>query len=787
MAFAAGTQCGRYVVTSLIGSGGMGEVYRAHDTRLGRDVAFKVLPLSLAGSREFKRRFEREILAISRLSHKNICTIYDTGAHEGQPYIVMELLEGKTLDEVLAAGTMTPERLLDIAIQVVDAVDAAHQQGVVHRDLKPSNIFLTERGDAKVLDFGVAKVIPPSDSTEADPDSLVTAIGMTIGTLAYMSPEQAMGGEIDARSDLFSIGVLAYQMATGSLPFVGSRNAMLYQLTSEQTSPRPVTLAKGVPQELDQIIQRALEKDREVRYQTARDLLADLRRLRRDLASGRTAAAAAAAPPRSRRRHPWAWALAGAAVVALGLVGWRVASGWRASPAPIGTIAVLPCSGTVGTTGAEYRCDVLTENLNGSLFQMGLVVRSKQTVEPFKNSGMTALEVGKALGVDAVVTVNVRDENGLTFSVEVTDVRNGAYVWGKQFSSPSGDPYSTQKTIALDVAEGLKLRLSAQDLAELKVYQTYQDGLQYWNQRTSASLAKAVDLFKAALRDDPTFARAQAGLASSYVLMPLYGGLPPAEAYPLAKSAAEEALRLDDSLADAHATLGLVKRDYEHDWRGAEQEFKRAIELGTPSQSGPALQWYAEFLAMVGRFREAEERITQAQQEAPLSSVVRSVHGWILLCAGESGPAKQQFEETLAREPGFPLAHWFLGQLFVTRRQYDSASAHLGEAVERSGGASRMVADLAAARAMGGDRDSALILLNSLQTMGTGGATVSRYEYAVVHAALGEPDLAFNDLDAAMAEHTWQMATIACDPMLQSLHADPRYAALMGRLGLPGQ
>jgi serine/threonine protein kinase/tetratricopeptide (TPR) repeat protein len=786
MAFSPGTRLGPYEIRSFMSAGGMGEVYVAFDPRLGRQVAIKVLPPPLAEVDEFRRRFEQETQAISRLNHKNICTIFDTGTHDGRPYIVMELMEGKTLEELLRSGPMEAERVLHVGIQVADALDAAHRGGVVHRDVKSANIFVNDRGDAKVLDFGIAKVAADADGVVAR-EGNITRRGIPVGTLAFMSPEQARGEDVDLRSDLFSLGVVLYEMATGVTPFRGTTTSIIAQIVSPDPVPPPRSVESGVPAELDRIICRALEKDRRMRYQTAADLLAALRGLRRDLSTGSRSTPSAEAPP--TRKRPGALPLGGGILVAVlaAFMLWRLLAPDPLSNRPITSMAVLPCAEENDGVGTEYLCALIAERIITSLSQVpGLTVLSFQAVEPFAGDGRGAMRVGAELGVDAVLTAQVRKQSdALSVTVEVTDVRSGVHVWGNLFRSPAAGAQGMPEDIALDVAENLQLRLSTTDRERLRVLQTYQQAQYYWNERTANSLQKAIGLFSEVIEADSSFAQAYVGLASAYTLLHYYGNLEPAESYPRARVAAERALAQDEGLADAHATLGLVKRDYDRDWEGAEREFQRALQLDPRSPT--ALQWYAELLAMVGRFDEADERIRQAQEAAPLSLAVRAVHGWVLMSAGRFAEARRELETTIAMDQDFQLSHWFLGQLDFAEGDYLASVEALETATAMSGRLSRRVADLASANAFAGRQDRALELLGELERRRTAGEYVSDYDLAIVFTGLGDPARAIRSLDAALQERTWQVVNMGIDPMLNPLRGDPRFAQLLVRAGLPAR
>jgi tetratricopeptide (TPR) repeat protein len=525
-----------------------------------------------------------------------------------------------------------------------------------------------------------------------------------------------------------------------------------------------------------------------MRYQTAADLLAALRVLRRDLAAGTVSAGVerggGGREARKRRLGGLPLVVTGIAAVVLAIVAWRLFAPKSLVDRPIHTMAVLPCSDQQAGAGTEYLCSLLAERIITSLSQVpGLTVLSLQAVEPYVGDSRGAIKIGSDLGVDAVLTAQVRKEpDALSVIVEVTDVRSGVHVWGNLFRSPAEEAQGMPEQIALDVAQALQLRLSATDRARLRVLQTYQQAQYYWNDRTAASLRKAISLFTEVIRADSTFARAYVGLASAYTLLHYYGDLSPAESYPRARAAAERALELDEGLADAHANLGLVKRDYDRDWEGAEREFQRALQLDP--HSATALQWYAELLTMTGRFDEAEARIRQAQEAAPLSLAVRAVHGWVLMSAGRFKDARQVLDSTIAMDPDFELSHWFLGQLDFAQGQYAAAVKSFETATAMSGRLSRRIADLSAANAFAGHKDRARALLNELEQRRQSGQYVSGYDMAIVFAGLGQRDRAFKELESALEERTWEVVNMAIDPMLNPLHSDPRFKQLLTRAGL---
>jgi serine/threonine-protein kinase len=803
-----------YRIIDKIGEGGMGVVYRAEDTRLGRQVAVKFLSAKLAADPGAIERFQREARAASALNHPHICAVYDVGQHGDLPFLVMELLDGTTLRRKLDAGALSPDQLLDYAVQATDALDAAHAHGIVHRDIKSVNIFVTTRGQIKVLDFGLAKLTaqsstgidPYSDTTMAAGRSPhATEVGQTLGTLAYMSPEQARGEDLDGRSDVFSFGIVLYEMATGREPFKGRTSAVVFDAILNLTPPVPSAVNPSVPPELDHIINKALEKDRTMRYQSAAELRADLKRLKRETDSGRTASAARTATVMTRAAAPTATmpavpaarparrslllALGAGVVLAAVAGGYFMLFGGRSTG--IDSVAVLPFVATGGAsdaTDAEYLTDGITETLINGLTQLpDLRVSARSVVFRYKNKDTDAQQIGRDLDVRAVVTgrVSMRGDR-LVIQAELMNVADGSQLWGDQYNRPVSDLLAVQDEIASEILDKIQPRLSGEDRQRVTkrhtddsaAYQTYLQGRYHWNKATIAGYKKAIEYFQQAIARDPDYALAYAGLADSYLLLGSYW----VEAVTEAKSAAERALDIDPALAEAHVAQGHIKLLLDWDWPAAERAFSQGLTLNPSSPL--AHSQFALYLATMGRVNDAIASVRRAQALDPLSPIVNSDLGWYLLFGGETGEAIVQFRKTLEFDANSVSAHRGLGIALGQNGRYDEALTHLRRAQDLSENSPIVLGHIGAVYAAAGRREDAAAVLKELDTQATR-QYVPASSMAMVHAALGDHARALDLLEKAYDEHDFAISQIGVVPWFRMLRADSRFVALMDRLSLP--
>ncbi|HET9528846.1 MAG TPA: protein kinase, partial [Blastocatellia bacterium] len=710
-----GRSLSHYRVLSFIGAGGMGEVYLAQDTRLNRRVAIKVLPPESVADERAGKRLLREAQAAARLDHPNICAIHEIAEEDGRSFIVMQYVEGETLADRMQRKPLEFAEALDVAIQVADALSEAHSRGIIHRDIKPANIMVTPRGQVRVMDFGLVKVIKDKNSleSEAETQSLLSEPGVIVGTVPYMSPEQVRGEALDVRSDIFSFGAFLYEMVSGRHPFV-RENAAATISAILTLQPPPLTRYVDVPAEVQRIVRKCLEKDRENRYQSARELLIDLKSLKRDSEPGIPKPAGTV---NDRKRHRWFYAAAALLVLLLSASIALFLSRSSLSGKPISSLAVLPFTNSSPDPNAEFFSDGITESIINSLSQISqLKVTARTTAFRYKGKEIDPLAVGRELNVDTVLTGNViKHGDSLYVQADFVNTADGSQLWGEKYSRKLSDILAVQDEIARQISEKLQLTLTQDEKQRLtkrytddtEAYQLYIQGRFYWNKRTDEGLRKGLDYFQQAVDKDRNYALAYVGLADAYNFLGAFGlgVLPPMEAHPKAKEAAMNALRIDNTLAEAHTSLAFVMLYYDWDLLNAEREYKRAIEVNP--KYALVHQWYSHLLMASGRTSEAISEARRAQELEPVSLSTNMNVGWQLYFARQYDEAIAACKKTLDLDPNFVQARWALGRAYVQKGIFNEAIEELQKSVLDSGGGPVYLSALGYAYAASGKKGKA--------------------------------------------------------------------------------
>jgi serine/threonine protein kinase/tetratricopeptide (TPR) repeat protein len=786
-----GRQLGNYRVLSLLGAGGMGEVYLAEDTRLDRKVAIKFLTPESTADERAKRRLIREAKAAAKLDHPNICSIYEVAEAEGQTLIAMQYVEGETLAHRIKHDPMEVREALAVAAQVTDALAEAHARGIVHRDIKPENIMLTARGQVKVLDFGLAKMDPDQAVMESETETptRLTAPGMILGTVPYMSPEQLRGEQLDPRSDIFSFGALLYEMVTGRQPFAAESPASVLSaiLTRE---PLPLArYAPDAPDELQRIVRKCLEKDRGQRYQSARELVIDLGHLQRGSGPVWTGTERIAPEQHSKL---WRYALPIVLLFALVAVGTVVY--WMSPRSKtISSVAVLPFANLNADPDTEYLSDGITDNIIERLSQLpNLKVMSHSAVFHYKALETDAGAVGRELGVEAVLTGRLVKRNDvLTINLELVDAKDNSHIWGEQYDRKLSDLMAVQREIPLDVSDKLRLRLSGESkqrltrayTGETEAYQLYLKGRYSWEKFSRETSKQAVEYLEEAIKKDPNYALAYAGLADAYMFGLGAGAwLPQKEAHRRAREAATKALSLDPQLGEAHAALADVLLYDDWDFASADREFKRAVELNPSFAEGH--HEYSHLLLMLGRMGESFAESKKYLELDPVSEQPMLHLAYHYLYARQYDEAIQQYQKFFQVFPLYPntTPHIRLSDAYYQKGMFSDAVEEYLKGLAQSGSTAEKTVALREAFAKAGIKG---YLQKRIEQLKAGPQTEWDPSIASLYARLGEKDQAFEWLEKAYAEHADGLVHLKEELAFDSLRSDPRYADLLRRVGLP--
>lgn len=771
-----GRVLGHYRVVEKIGAGGMGEVYRAHDERLDRDVALKVLPAGLLADEAARRRFRKEAQALSRLNHPQIATVHDFDSQEGVDFLVMELIPGTSLSERVGAG-LPEKEVLRLGVQLLEGLAAAHEARVVHRDLKPGNLSVTPDGRLKILDFGLAALVRPQTEESASTGSL--SDGMVAGTPPYMSPEQLRGESVDARTDVYAAGAVLYELATGRRPF-GESGPRLIDAILHQAPEPPSAVGKGISSALEFVILKALEKEPGRRYQSAREMGVDLERL--------LAPSSSTVSRPLPRRPRWPWALAGAVALTVTAGVWSVRSR-AARPAPITSLAVLPLVDLSDDPEQGYFADGMTEELITNLAKIGaLKVISRTSAMHYKGTTKTAPEIARELEVDVVVEGSVqRSGERVRITAQLIRASTDKHLWAESYERDLKDVLTLQNEVARTIAGEIRVRLTPQEEMRLnrarpvdpEAYEAYMKGLLHSYKLTPPDLDAALQYFESSLRRDPNYALAHSGIAGVWVGRAQMGFVSPQEATPRAKGAALRALELDGSLAEAHYWLAAIRAFYEWDFGGAEPGFKRAIELNPNYPDARAA--YSHFLNVMGRPTEAMAQIELALELDPLNALHHAFYAVDLVFVRRYDEAIVQSQEALKTAPGNPVALSAMASAYHNKGMYPEALRQLSLYADAVG-----YREASAVLAAGNPSEYRDTMRRAAGALAARSRTtfVIPFDIATWYAYAGDDDRVMEWLERGYAIRDPSLPFVGL-PDFDGVRKDPRFRDLLRRMKLP--
>ena len=744
---------GRYQVLEELGRGGMGKVYKVFDKEIREKVALKLLNPDIAADEKIIERFRNELKLARQVSHRYVCRMFDLNKEGGAYYITMEYISGEELKSMIRMmGPMSSGKALLIGKQVCKGLAEAHRRGIAHLDLKPQNIMIDKEGSVRIMDFGIARSLK---------DKIKPKAGVLIGTPEYMSPEQVQGKEVDHRSDIYSLGIILYEMLTGEVPFEGDTPLSVAQKQKSMAPPDPRNINAQIPEEISRMILRCLEKDRGKRYQDAEEVLTEIRNIQKGVPT--TDKILPTEKPSTEKIFEKRWE---------------------------NSIAVLPFADLSPQKDQEYFCDGMAEELISTLAKIDqLKVASRTSAFQFKGKDLDIREIGNKLQVQAVLEGSVRKAGDrLRITVQLINVEDGFELWSEKYDRDLKDIFAIQDEISLAIVDNLKVKLLEKEKEAIvkrytddtEAYKLYLKGRYFWNRRYEGGLQKGIEYFQQAIDTDPLYALAYTGIADSYSLLAHYGFLPPREACPKAKAAAEKALEIDDKIAEAHTSLARIKMHYEWDWKAAEKELKRALELN-PNYT-TALEWYSLFLMITGRFDDAARQAKRALELNPLSLIINAVLGGIYYFAGKNDEALEQFQKTIEIDQNFSLTYLFQSGSLAAQDRVEEAVESLKKLVFLTAGSPFALGYLGAGFAVAGQKDEAQKIIEQLNELAKK-RYVSPFYIAMIHLGLDDKDKMFEYLEKACEARESFLAFTNTWPMFDSLREEPKFMAILKKMG----